>query len=99
LRLYDPAATREFRQVVPEERDRLVYSSSAIEAARGADAILVLTEWPEFCEMDWKQVRECVALPVVVDGRNCLDAAALKAQGFEYHRMGETLPTQKVVEG
>jgi len=99
LRLYDPAATREFRQVVPEERDRLVYCSSAIEAARGADAILVLTEWPEFCEMDWKQVRECVALPVVVDGRNCLDAAALQAQGFEYHRMGKTLPTQKVVEG
>jgi len=99
LRLYDPVATREFRQVFPEEPDRLVYFSSAIEAARGADAILVLTEWPEFCEMDWKQVRECVALPVVVDGRNCLDAAALKAEGLEYHRMGETLPGQMAVEG
>jgi UDPglucose 6-dehydrogenase len=98
LRLYDPAATQEFRQVFPEERDRLVYCSSAIEAARGADAILVLTEWPEFREMDWKQVRECVVLPVVVDGRNCLDATALKAEGFEYHCMGETSALQEVVE-
>jgi UDPglucose 6-dehydrogenase len=70
-----------------------------MEAARGADAILVLTEWPEFREMDWKQVRACVALPVVVDGRNCLDAATLEAEGFEYHRMGEILPAQKTVEG
>ncbi len=92
LRLYDPAATQGFRRVFAEEPDRLVYCSSALEAARGAHAVLVLTEWPEFREMDWKQVRGCVALPIVVDGRNFLDAAALRAEGFEYHRMGEASP-------
>jgi len=89
LRLYDPAATQEFRQVFADEPDRLVYCSSALEAARGAHAVLVLTEWPEFRQLDWKQLRESVALPIVVDGRNCLDAAALQAEGFEYHRIGE----------
>ena len=57
--------------------------------------MLVLTEWPEFRQlgqMDWKQVRGCVALPIGVDGRNCLDAAALRAEGFEYDRMGEASP-------
>ncbi len=89
LRLYDPAAMQEFRRVFAEEPDHLVYCSSALDAARGAHAVLVLTEWPEFGEMDWRQVRGCVALPIVVDGRNFLDAAALRAEGFECHRMGE----------
>ena len=89
VRLYDPEATREFQRDFPEEPDRLVYCSSALEAARGAEAVLVLTEWPEFRNVDWKQVRASMALPIVVDGRNYLDADALRAAGFEYHRVGE----------
>jgi UDPglucose 6-dehydrogenase len=98
LRLYDPAAAAEFRRVFPEEPGRLVYCASAIDAAQGADAVLVLTEWPEFREMNWRQVRECVALPIVVDGRNCLDAASLAAEGFEVYRMGEASPAPKEVK-
>lgn len=97
LRLYDPAGMEEVRRVFPEEHDRHVYCSSAAEAARGTDAILVLTEWPEFLAMDWKQIREKVALPIVVDGRNCLDAAALEKIGFEYHCMGKGLATSNAV--
>ena len=89
LRLYDPAATPEFRRVFPEDPHSLVYCSSALAAAQGAHAVLVLTEWPEFREIDWKQVRESMVLPIVVEGRNCLDAAALSTEGFEYHRVGE----------
>jgi len=96
LRLYDPAAMDEVRRVFPEKAESLVYSSSPLEAARGADAILVLTEWPEFRTLDWKRVREAVALPIVIDGRNCLDRAALEGAGFEYHSMGE--PTQSPKE-
>jgi UDPglucose 6-dehydrogenase len=98
LRLYDPAAREEVRRVFPEEPGSLVYCSSAIEAAQGADAILVLTEWPEFRTMDWKQVRERVALPIVVDGRHCLDMASLEAAGFEYHCLGEAFVTPKEVK-
>jgi UDPglucose 6-dehydrogenase len=98
LRLYDPAAREEVRRVLPAEPDSLVYCSSAIEAAQGADAILVLTEWPEFRTIDWMQVRERVALPIVVDGRHCLDKAALEEAGFEYHCLGEASVTPKEVK-
>ncbi len=88
LRLHDPWAMDNFRQVFPETGGQLVYSRSAQEAAIGADAILLLTEWPEYREMDWKRLRETVAVPIVVDGRNCLDAASVQAAGFEYYGMG-----------
>ncbi len=87
LRLYDPQATENFRCVFPENA-RLEYSATAAEAARGADAILVLTECPEFGRADWKRLASAVAVPIVVDGRNCLDPATVEAAGFEYHGMG-----------
>lgn len=88
VRLYDPQAMGTFRQLYPEETDRLVYCSSAMEAAAGAHAVLVLTEWPEFQETNWRQLRQVVAVPIVVDGRNCLDQRALAAEGFEYYGVG-----------
>ncbi len=88
LRLYDPAAMENARQVFPEDPPRLCYCASALEAATGAHAILVITEWDEFHQMDWQQVRKVVALPIVVDGRNCLAPETLAAAGFEYYGMG-----------
>lgn len=88
LRLYDPEAMDNFRQPFPEEAGRVAYARTAEEAAAGAHAILLLTEWEEFRRVDWKRLRERVALPVIVDGRNCLDPAAVEAAGFEYYGMG-----------
>jgi UDPglucose 6-dehydrogenase len=88
LRLYDPAAMGNVQQVFPENPPRLVYCRSAIEAATGAHAILLVTEWDEFKQMDWEQVKQVVALPIVVDGRNCLDPTKLQEAGFEYYGMG-----------
>jgi len=89
LRLYDPQAMEAFRLVFPEEAERLVYCGSAVEAATSAHAILVLTEWQEFRTVDWPKVRQEVAVPMVVDGRNCLDRTVLEPLGFEYHSMGQ----------
>jgi UDP-glucose 6-dehydrogenase len=88
LRLYDPAAMENVQQVFPENFSRLVYCRSAIEAATGAHAILLVTEWDEFKQIDWEQVKQVVALPIVVDGRNCLDPTKLQEAGFEYYGMG-----------
>lgn len=88
LRLYDPRAMGEFRRHFAQAPGQLVYCSSAVEAVRGSEALLILTEWPEFREQDFSRVRELMALPVVVDGRNCLDREALQNLGFEYHGMG-----------
>ncbi len=88
LRLYDPAAMENVKQVFPENPPRLVYCESAIEAATNAHAILIVTEWDEFKQMDWQKVKQAVALPIVVDGRNCLEPRTLREAGFEYYGIG-----------
>jgi UDPglucose 6-dehydrogenase len=98
LRLYDPAAMDNVRQVFPEDPPRLVYCQNALEAATGAHAILLVTEWDEFKQMDWEQVKRVIALPIVVDGRNCLEPTKLQEAGFEYYGMGRPsiIPAQVI---
>ena len=63
--------------------------ASALDAVDGADAVVLVTEWPEFAELDWAgAVREAMAQPVVIDGRNFLDREALRAAGFTYEGIG-----------
>ena len=61
---------------------------SALEALEGADAAVLVTEWPEFAELDWAEAAARMARPLIVDGRNFLDPAALRAAGFEYEGIG-----------
>ncbi len=56
--------------------------------ARGADALLVLTEWNDFRQLDWERVQKEMARPLVLDARNMLSPAEMKALGFEYHSFG-----------
>ena len=64
-------------------------AGSALEALDGADAAVLVTEWPEFAELDWgNDVRHRMRVPLVVDGRNFLDRAALEAAGFTYEGIG-----------
>ena len=88
LRLYDPRAMEAFRLLFPEQADRITYASSPEVAAEGADALVLLTEWSEFREVDFRSLRERMAVPLVVDGRNFLDCAHLCSLGFEYYGMG-----------
>jgi UDPglucose 6-dehydrogenase len=62
---------------------------SALAALEGADAVVIVTEWPEFAELDWAEAAARMARPLVVDGRNFLDPAVLKAAGFEYEGIGK----------
>ncbi len=88
LRLYDPAAMENVKQIFPEDPPRLVYCTSSIDAARGVHAILLVTEWDEFKNADWTRIRQVVTLPIVIDGRNCLDPRVVREAGFEYYGMG-----------
>ena len=56
--------------------------------ARGADALLLLTEWPEYKKLDWPRIRKEMARPLVIDARNLLDPAAMRELGFEYDSFG-----------
>ena len=84
---YDPAAMENTRRLLPS----VAYAASAIEALRGADACVLVTEWPEFVAMDWAEVYEVMKEPVVIDGRNALDAAELRTLGFSYQGVGTQL--------
>ena len=63
-------------------------ADSAAEALEGADAAILVTEWPEFADLDWAAVAASMANPLIVDGRNFLDADAVRAAGFTYEGIG-----------
>jgi UDPglucose 6-dehydrogenase len=80
----DPQAIANARRMHPQ----LDYVETAEEAARGADAVVLVTEWAEYRALDPVALREIVASPIIVDGRNVLDAAAWRAAGWTYIGMG-----------
>ena len=88
LRLYDPAAMPPFGDIFPSSPPVIEYCGSPEEAAEGADALLVLTEWPEFAAADLASVRESMAAPLIIDGRNIFDPEKVRSLGFEYHGVG-----------
>jgi UDPglucose 6-dehydrogenase len=81
---YDPVAEQAARDLLPD----VEFRASAEDALDGADAAVLVTEWPEFAELDWGALRERMATPLVIDGRNFLDPAALRDAGFTYEGIG-----------
>lgn len=80
----DPEAIETSRRLRPE----LNYVSTAEDAAVGADAVLLLTEWTQYRELDPATLRSLVSVPAILDGRNCLDPALWRAAGFSYRALG-----------
>ncbi len=81
---YDPLAEDEARKLM----HNVQFADSALGALDGADAVVLVTEWPEFSEIDWAEARSRVAGAVVIDGRNHLDPQAVRAAGFVYEGVG-----------
>jgi UDPglucose 6-dehydrogenase len=81
---YDPVANERAREVLPE----IETTTSAIEALDGADAAILVTEWPEFAEIDWTDAAKRMTNPLLIDGRNFLDPERLRAAGFTYEGIG-----------
>jgi UDPglucose 6-dehydrogenase len=88
LNLYDPKAVAKMRGVVPEEPPKIVYVDTPYDAAAQAHALLVVTEWEEFSQLDLKKLKGLMANPVIVDGRNAFDPEKMRALGFEYYSIG-----------
>src|SRR5579862_4302085 len=82
---YDPAAMERAREVLG---NRVAFAESSYEAARGADALLILTEWEEFANLDLNRLRQELRYPIVIDGRNLYDPEVMSAQGFTYYSVG-----------
>lgn len=88
VNVYDPKALENARRLFPT----LNYAVSVTDACDGADAVLVLTEWPEFTSLDPDDLADAVRARVVVDGRNCLDAARWSQAGWRVFRLGARRP-------
>jgi UDPglucose 6-dehydrogenase len=81
---YDPIAEHEARRLMPA----VEYADSAMDALDGADAVVLVTEWPEFRELDWQAAAQRMPGAIVVDGRNFLDGDAVRAAGLPYEGIG-----------
>jgi UDPglucose 6-dehydrogenase len=88
LRVHDPQATDGARQALPEDGERVIYAASPYDAARGAHALVVLTEWPEYGDLDLTRLAALMETAVMVDARNLYDPAAARAAGFDYTSVG-----------
>jgi UDPglucose 6-dehydrogenase len=84
LRVSDPVAMERARSVLKG----VDFVEDPYEVARGADALLLLTEWREYRELDWKRIHKEMGRPLLLDGRNMLAPAKMKELGFEYHSFG-----------
>jgi len=71
--------------------DGVAIAGSALEALQGADAAVIVTEWPELRDLDWAEAGARMRNRLVVDGRNMLDPATLRAHGFEYEGIGRAV--------
>jgi UDPglucose 6-dehydrogenase len=84
VRVYDPVSMPKAKPLFSKAR----FCKDAYEAAQGADAVLLLTDWNEFKQIDFSKLKSLVRGAVVVDGRNMYDAQELAEKGFAYYGMG-----------
>ncbi|MEU5897672.1 MULTISPECIES: UDP-glucose/GDP-mannose dehydrogenase family protein [Streptomyces] len=82
--VYDPKGMENARRLFPT----LGYAETALDAVRGADVVLHLTEWREFRELDPAELAAAAAAPLILDGRNALDPWTWRAAGWTYRAMG-----------
>jgi UDPglucose 6-dehydrogenase len=86
VRVYDPVAMDSARPLLPPG---VIYASGAYSAVKNAAAVVLLTEWPEFIDADWKKIKDKMSSPfAVVDARNALDKGVLSQYGFKYAGIG-----------
>src|SRR5438105_3027867 len=89
VRAYDQEAMDKTSAIFPQVQ----FCRGPHDVARDADALLLLTEWPEFRQLDWTRIYELMSRPLILDGRNLLDPATMMDIGFEYHSFGR--PVEK----
>jgi UDPglucose 6-dehydrogenase len=85
IRAFDPAGMEQARPMLPPD---VVYCRDALDAALGADLLVVVTEWNEFRALSPERLREAMAGDLIIDLRNLYEASAMQTAGFRYHSIG-----------
>ena len=89
---YDPAAMKRAEVELPAF-SQMSYASGIEDAAKDADALLILTDWQEFARMDLVQLHAAMRYPIIIDGRNLYDPQIMKDNGFTYLSIGRPTAT------
>ena len=90
---FDPAATDRAKEVIPPSA-QVRYVDDAYKAAEDADALLILTDWQEFAELDLDRLHYTLRYPIIIDGRNLYDPATMVERGFTYMSVGRPASQQ-----
>ena len=81
----DPKAMENMKQVFKEEVEWL---PDAVSCAAGADAVALLTDWPQYTTLPFRKIAATMNQPIIFDGRNCLHRDIVRESGFQYYPMG-----------
>ena len=87
VQAYDPRAAKNAETVLGP-REEVMYTDTAFDALNGADALVLVTEWDEFCDPDVTRMRDAMKMPVIFDGRNLFDPQHMRDQGMVYYSIG-----------
>lgn len=96
VRVYDPEAMENVGQIYG---DRIEYANRSIDALKGADVLVINTEWDAFRHPDFEEIKAMMNAPVIFDGRNLYDTAQMKKLGFVYHSIGRPAVAETVSTG
>ncbi len=89
---YDPIAAGRARELLGS----VEFHETALAALRGADAAVLVTEWPEFAALEWAEAAQQMTRALLIDGRNYLDPKAMAAAGFEYEGIGRGADSERI---
>ena len=89
MRAYDPVAL----EAASQRLNAVALYDDPWQCVTGADAVVIVTEWPEVVGLDWAKVAQVMRGDVLVDGRNALDPAEVVAAGFAYEGIGRVVPS------
>jgi UDPglucose 6-dehydrogenase len=84
IQTYDPAGMPEARKVLR----KVEFKEDLYGAGQGADALILITEWNQFRNIDWPRMKELLKQPIVIDLRNVYDPARMQRQGIQYYGVG-----------
>ncbi len=85
VRAHDPLSLLTAQKVIDGD---IKFIAQPIEGARGADAIVIATEWPQFKDLDWQAIKKSARGSLIIDGRNLLDSSQMRSLGFMYESIG-----------
>ena len=81
----DPKGMENMRQIF---KDEVEWSPDPVQAAVGADAVALMTDWPQYSTLPFRKIAATMNQPIIFDGRNCLHREVMRETGFQYYPMG-----------